>query len=150
VNFTYGDGNGYRTQDNFFQGSRDIRGFESYGFGPRDPITGDALGGMQYWNATAEVTFPFPYLPESVGIRGAFFADAGQLWGLDDATRNTLLAVPGMTNGQLDDNTLRASVGASIIWASPFGPLRFDYAFPISQADWDRTREFSFGVSTTF
>ena len=61
-----GTGN-YRTQDNFFQGYRDIRGFENYGFGPRDPVTGDALGGLYYWNATAEVTFPMPYLPESHG-----------------------------------------------------------------------------------
>lgn len=148
-NFSYGNSDGYRTQDNFFQGSRDIRGFESYGFGPRDPITGDALGGMYYWNATAEVSFPMPYLPDSMGIRGALFADAGQLWGLDSASRNAIIAAGGSTE-RLDDNTLRASVGASIIWASPFGPLRFDYAVPLSQASWDKTREFSFGVSTSF
>jgi hypothetical protein len=141
----------YRTQDNTFQGSRDIRGFESYGFGPRDPVTGDALGGLYYWNSTAELSFPMPYLPESMGIRGAFFADAGQLWGLDSASRAAILASnPGVSTAQLDDNTLRASVGASVIWASPFGPLRFDYAYPISQAPWDSTREFSFGVSTSF
>ncbi|MCB1450584.1 MAG: BamA/TamA family outer membrane protein, partial [Nitratireductor sp.] len=40
--------------------------------------------------------------------------------------------------------------GASILWASPFGPLRFDYAFPIAKADWDKTREFNFGISTNF
>lgn len=143
------DGAGYRTQDNFFQGTRDIRGFDSYGFGPRDPITGDALGGQYYWNATAEVTFPFPYIPESLGIRGGFFADAGQLWGLDSLSRAAIIAAGGSPT-QLDDNTLRASVGASIIWASPFGPLRFDYAIPVSQAPWDDTREFSFGISTAF
>ncbi|MEC9342599.1 MAG: BamA/TamA family outer membrane protein, partial [Pseudomonadota bacterium] len=32
-----GTGN-YRAQDNFFQGNRQIRGFENYGFGPRDPV----------------------------------------------------------------------------------------------------------------
>lgn len=148
------DSSNYRTQDNTFQGSRDIRGFESYGFGPRDPVTGDSLGGLYYWNATAEISFPMPYLPESMGIRGAFFADAGQLWGLDSASRAVIIAnnalTPGFSTAQLDDNTLRASVGASVIWASPFGPLRFDYAYPISQAPWDNTREFSFGVSTSF
>ncbi|MGI9402798.1 MAG: outer membrane protein assembly factor BamA [Rhizobiaceae bacterium] len=151
ANWVWGSASNYRTQDNTFQGSRDIRGFESYGFGPRDPVTGDALGGLYYWNATAEVNFPMPFLPESVGIRGAFFADAGQLWGLDTATRNAIIAAnPGVSTQQLDDNTLRASVGASVIWASPFGPLRFDYAFPISEAPWDTTREYSFGVSTSF
>ena len=143
-----GTGN-YRTQDNFFQGSRQIRGFDSFGFGPRDPVTGDALGGLYYWNATAEVTFPMPYIPESMGLRAGFFADAGQLWGLDSATRNAVIAATG-TNARLDDNTLRASVGASVIWDSPFGPLRLDYAVPISSASWDDIREFSFGISTSF
>jgi outer membrane protein insertion porin family len=152
VNWAWGNlATNYRTQDNFFQGGRDIRGFESYGFGPRDPVTGDTLGGMYYWNASAEITFPFPYLPESIGIRGGFFADVGQLWGLDSATRSAILAAnPGVSTAQLDDNTLRASAGASILWASPFGPLRFDYAIPLSSASWDKTREFSFGVSTAF
>lgn len=145
------DNSGYRTQDNFFQGDRHIRGFERFGFGPRDPVTGDALGGLYYWNATAEVTFPMPFLPDSLGIRGGFFADAGQLWGLDNATRNAILAAnPGVSSQQLDDNTLRASVGASILWASPFGPLRLDYAFPISSAAWDDERNFSFGISSAF
>ena len=97
---------------NFFQSSKDIRGFQTYGFGPRDPITGDALGGQFYWNATAEVSFPMPAIPESMGIRGAFFADIGQLWGLDSQSRDAIIAVGGSTN-QLDDNSLRASVGAS-------------------------------------
>jgi len=151
ANLSFNDAGGYRALDNFFQGSRHIRGFESYGFGPRDPATGDALGGQYYWNATAEVTFPFPFIPDSVGIRGGFFADAGQLWGIDSVSRAAILAAnPGLPATQLDDNTLRASVGASLIWASPFGPLRFDYAFPISEAPWDRTREFNFGISTNF
>jgi outer membrane protein insertion porin family len=143
------DDTGYRALDNFFQGSRAIRGFENYGFGPRDPITGDALGGMYYWNATAELTFPMPGLPESMGIRGGVFIDAGQLWGLDTNSRAAVLS--NRPNARsIDDNTIRSSVGGSVIWASPFGPLRFDYAVPISQAPWDRTREFNFGVSTTF
>lgn len=114
-------------------------------------MTGDALGGMYYWNATGEVTFPMPYLPESIGIRGAFFVDAGQLWGLDSTSRSAVLAAnPGVSAQQLDDNPLRASVGASLIWASPFGPLRVDYAFPIAKASWDKTQAFNFGISTNF
>ncbi|GIL00737.1 MAG: outer membrane protein assembly factor BamA [Alphaproteobacteria bacterium] len=151
ANTLYGGTAAYRAQDNFFQGSRQIRGFENYGFGPRDPVTGDALGGLYYWNATGEITFPMPYIPESIGIRGAFFVDAGQLWGLDSASRAAVLTNnPGVSAQRLDDNTLRASVGASLIWASPFGPLRIDYAIPISEAPWDRNREFNFGISTNF
>lgn len=144
----------YRTLDNFVQGSKAIRGFENNGFGPRDPITRDGLGGQYYWNATAEVNFPLPYLPESFGIRGGFFADAGSLWGVDDNGRASIMqANPGLTSaqrGMIDDMNIRASVGASIIWNSPFGPLRFDYAEPIMSESYDRLRQFSFGISSTF
>ncbi|MGB7334466.1 MAG: BamA/TamA family outer membrane protein, partial [Salaquimonas sp.] len=151
---TFGDANGFRTLDNFFQGGKQIRGFENNGFGPRDPITGDALGGQYYWNATAEVNFPAPFLPESMGIRGAFFADVGSLWGVDNGGTAAIMASnPVLTAaqlGQLNDNNIRASVGASIIWNSPFGPLRFDYAEPIISESYDVQRNFSFGISSTF
>ncbi len=150
---TYGDDDGFRAMDNFFQGSKDIRGFANNGFGPRDPGTGDALGGQYYWNATAELTLPMPFLPESYGIRAAVFADAGSLWGVDDKS----LAAIKRSNGKLasrrgdaEDNAMRASVGASIIWNSPFGPLRFDYAEPIVSKKYDEIRRFNFGISTAF
>ena len=44
----------------------------------------------------------------------------------------------------------RASVGAGLIWASPFGPLRVDYAFPVVKEDTDEVQEFNFGISTRF
>jgi outer membrane protein insertion porin family len=150
---TYGSNSGFRALDNFFQGGRAIRGFSNNGFGPRDPYTGDALGGQYYWNATAEMNFPAPFLPESYGIRGAIFADAGSLWGVDAQSRaainNIATPVPNGV-GNVNDNSIRASVGASIIWNSPFGPLRFDYAEPIMQEKYDEIRQFSFGVSTSF
>ncbi len=149
----FGDDDGYRALDNFFQGGSAIRGFASNGFGPRDPGTGDALGGMYYWNATAEVNFPAPLLPESYGIRGALFADAGVLWGVDDNSLDAIQAANGRLSsrrGDAEDNGLRASVGASIIWNSPFGPLRFDYAEPIVREKVDELRRFSFGISTRF
>ncbi|WP_075996395.1 outer membrane protein assembly factor BamA [Salaquimonas pukyongi] len=153
ANTAFGGNSGYRTLDNFFQGGRAIRGFSNNGFGPRDPVTGDALGGMYYWNATAEVNFPAPFLPETYGIRGAFFADAGTLWGVDSGGKKAIAAAHGTTSsalGDVNDNAMRASIGASIIWNSPFGPLRFDYAEPIVREKYDDLRRFSFGVSTSF
>lgn len=147
-------GSVYRTQDNFYNNSKSVRGFKGSGMGPRDPVTGDALGGQNYYNATAELQFPLPFLPESAGFRGAFFADAGSVFGLDSSNRALVIASnPGLSAlqlQQLDDSSVRASVGASVIWSSPFGPLRFDYAFPLLKEDWDKTREFSFGISTKF
>ena len=37
-----------------------------------------------------------------------------------------------------------------IIWASPFGPLRFDYAVPLTKGQFDRVQQFKFGGGTSF
>ena len=137
-----------RTVDNFQAYSKTIRGFDSFGYGPRDSVTGDALGGQIYWNATAELLFPFPFTPKSMGLTGALFADAGQLYKPGDGTLNNLSG--GASLAQADSDSVRASVGASVIWRSPFGPLRFDYAYPIAKESFDDLREFSFGISSSF
>jgi outer membrane protein insertion porin family len=49
-----------------------------------------------------------------------------------------------------DTDAVRASIGASLIWASPFGPLRFDFAYPVLKQYYDRTQWFQFGGGTKF
>jgi outer membrane protein insertion porin family len=126
-----------------FQGSdRMIRGFEYGGFGPMDDLGGgryEALGGTTYFHATAEAQFPLPIVPQSYGLKGAFFADAATLFGNDLADADTSTGMKW-----------RASVGASLIWASPFGPLRVDYAVPVVKEPSDKVQHFNFGISTRF
>jgi outer membrane protein insertion porin family len=45
---------------------------------------------------------------------------------------------------------VRASAGVSLIWNSPFGPLRFDFAYPFLKQSYDRTQFFAFGGGTHF
>jgi outer membrane protein insertion porin family len=137
-------GDGLRIFDQFQSNDRMIRGFEYGGIGPYDAASGDndKLGGTTYFNASAEAQFPMPLFPESFGLRGAVFADAATLYGSD-------INVVGV-DVQGNDMEWRASVGAGIIWASPFGPLRVDYAVPVVKEDTDETQEFNFGVSTRF
>ena len=148
------DGTEFRTLDNFQARQNYVRGFDSLGFGPRDPITDDSLGGRTFWTATAEVIFPFPFVSRSLGLRGALFADAGQITNVGDPAVSAVVAAnPGLSPAQLsqlDSDEVRASVGASLLWASPFGPLRLDYAFPIAEESFDDIEEFNFGVSTAF
>ena len=145
---------GFRTLDNFQARSKSIRGFDSFGYGPRDPITGDPLGGRTFWNATAEIQFPLPFIPRTLGLRGAFFADAGQLQDVGGTAQTAItMANPGLTAAQIsqiNSDSLRASVGGSVLWASPFGPLRVDFAVPLSDEPFDDLEEISFGVSTAF
>jgi outer membrane protein insertion porin family len=37
-------------------------------------------------------------------------------------------------------------VGAGLIWDSPFGPLRVDYAYPTSKAAFDVTQRMRFSA----
>ncbi|EBV3600143.1 hypothetical protein DOI34_26645, partial [Salmonella enterica subsp. enterica serovar Virchow] len=37
-----------------------------------------------------------------------------------------------------------------LIWDSPFGPLRVDYAHPLVKKKGDQVQEFNFGISTRF
>ena len=128
--------------DQFKIGGREIRGFESAGIGPRDAVTGDSLGGTTYFAATAEASFPLPGIPQDIGLRGAVFADAATLYG--NEVNNGTNAVLGT------DSALRASVGASILWASPFGPLRVDYGVPVVKEEFDKEQNFRFGISNQF
>ena len=130
-----------RVFDQLFVGSDIIRGFESQGIGPRD-TNGDALGGTTYFNATAEIGFPMPIVPKDFGLRGAVFADAATLYGTD---LNLGGAVVNGLNMQW-----RASVGGSLIWASPFGPLRVDFGYPVSKQPFDQTQTIRFGTSGQF
>lgn len=135
----YGGGD-LRIFDQFQSTDRMIRGFAYGGIGPVDPSTGDHLGGTTYFNASAEAQFPLPVIPESFGLRGAVFADAATLYG----SKITSVAQ------ESTDLKLRASVGLGLMWASPFGPIRIDYAIPVKKEAHDDVQEFNFGISTRF
>jgi outer membrane protein insertion porin family len=135
-----GTGDSLNVFDQFMVGGRQVRGFENNGIGARMP-NGDALGGTTYFTASAEVTLPMPAFPEDFGLRAALFADAGTLYGNDVA--NSAGAVG-------TDMSWRASVGAGIQWASPFGTIRVDYAMPVVKEDFDEEQQFRFSMANQF
>ncbi|MBL8565840.1 MAG: outer membrane protein assembly factor BamA [Hyphomicrobiaceae bacterium] len=137
-------GDDIRILDLYFRGGETIRGFERSGIGPRDATNADALGGKTYWAATAEVRFPLPLIPDDIGMSGAVFADAGSLFGASERAKNAV-----GVNLQ-DDSTIRSSVGASILWNSPVGPLRVDFAKVLTKEKYDEEQFFRFGASTKF
>ncbi len=135
--------------DRFFLGGDSFRGFENSGLGPEDPFTEDSLGGKYYGIVRTEVTFPLP-LPEEYGLAGGFFADAGTVWGLDEITY-TDPSINGGNPVTVDDGAeLRASVGASLFWQSPFGPVRMNFSLPILEEDGDDDEFFRFTAGTRF
>jgi outer membrane protein insertion porin family len=146
-------GKDLRMLDHFQMGPNLVRGFAPAGLGPRDLSSsnvngyGDPLGGTLFWGASVEAQAPLYFLPKDVGIKVAAFADAGSLW---DYKGPTSWDQTGETIRPGDSSAVRASVGMGLIWASPFGPLRFDYSFPLLKQSYDRVQQFRFGGGTKF
>ena len=128
--------------DQFTIGGQQIRGFKQNGIGPRTVGTNDALGSQYYATLSAETNFPLPGIPEDISLRGAAYVDAGSAWG--NAVEVTGTQIEGT------DFSIRASAGVALIWNSPFGDLRFDYAVPFAKEDFDETQRFRFGIANTF
>lgn len=126
-----------------FFGNEAVRGFDRNGYGPRDLTAAnqDALGGNMLAAVRLETEFPLG-LPEEYGITGGLFLDAGSIWGLNDTMG---------TGGLVDDSFhLRATIGASIFWNTPLGPLRLNFMQAFIQEDYDRDQNFDIAVSTQF
>ena len=49
-----------------------------------------------------------------------------------------------------DKTIVRSSAGVSLIWASPLGPIRIDYALAITKTKYDQLQPFSFSGGATF
>jgi outer membrane protein insertion porin family len=156
----YGWGsNGLRMLDHFQMGPNLVRGFAPSGIGPRDLTqfnltgTGDALGGSYYWGASVEFQTPLYFAPKDAGIKLAVFADAGSVWNYIGPT-SWLPPVPGATGEVLVPSSngmfVNTSVGAGILWASPFGPIRFDFAYPVTKQAYDRKQWFRFSGGAAF
>jgi outer membrane protein insertion porin family len=173
-------GDTLRIVDNFNLGPSLVRGFAPGGIGPRDISTGqgnlsNGLGGTKYFGGSVEIQFPFFGVPKDLGLKGALFADAGTLFDYkgrtnfwdqfpgSGATATNCVAAPtqnlggvAYTVGQgsciaLDDSKkIRSSVGASLLWQSPLGPIRFDYAFVLSKAKNDVGQAFRFSGGSSF
>jgi len=95
--------------ENFFLGGiNNVRGFEYRSISPRDPDTGDKIGGDKMWIFKLEYRFPFA---REQGVTGLVFFDAGNVFAKGDGF----------------SIEAKSSVGTGIRWLSPIGPLRLEY-----------------------
>jgi outer membrane protein insertion porin family len=126
----------------FFGGPQIVRGFAPNGIGPRDLTPGstmDNIGGTAFWGSTVEAQTAIPYLPSDFALKAAVFADVGSVWG----GQGPALSQSFVTGSA---GTIRSSFGAGLIWGSPFGPIRVDYAMPVTQASYDKTQRLNFSA----
>ena len=116
----------------FLGGINTLRGFDYYSVGPKDPETGDVIGGERMAMANLEYRFP---LYEKAGIVGVIFYDTGNSW----------TASEGYKFGDL-----RKSVGGGIRWYSPMGPLRLEYGHVLDPKDGERSGNWEFTIGSMF
>ena len=139
-------------------------------------LKGNSLGGANYIGASLEAQFPIWGVPRELGLKGAVFADAGTLWGYKGPTNFTTIndivnygpnaldafgCIPAVVTPPLygpgsclsvggDTKKIRASVGGSLLWNSPMGPIRFDLAKAVSKSKYDQTQFFRFSGGGSF
>ena len=148
-------GEDVRLIDLFFKGGETVRGFDRAGFGPRDlqhercPRRRDLLGGDGRGPLPDPVRARRPRYQRR-RLRRCRLAvrrgrrrqeHAGGLAGMSTIRPAVCLA---------DDSTIRSSVGASIMWDSPVGPMRMDFAKVLTKETYDDEQFFRFGASTKF
>ncbi len=116
----------------YLGGINSLRGFKFASVSPRDPLTGDRIGGEKMLQFNFE--FIFPLIPDA-GIKGLVFFDAGNVWLKKD-------------DYSLDD--LRQSVGVGVRWYSPIGPLRLEYGWTVRREEGDPSGGWEFSIGTLF
>ena len=136
--YIFGLGEDVNIGDRFFLGGDSLRGFKSAGAGPRDLPTGDSLGGEWIYNGSVELKVPVG-LPDELGISGRLFTDFGSTGGVNPSSATVS-----------DTGSIRASAGAGIGWASPFGPIAIDMGVPLKKESYDRKELIRVNFGTRF
>lgn len=110
-------------------GINSVRGFKNRTLGPKD-ANGSEFGGSKQFVNNAELIFP---LLNSAGIKGMVFYDVGNAFDDEES---------------IEFGQLRRSWGYGIRWASPLGPIRVEFGYPLDREEGERKMVpmFSFGA----
>lgn len=116
----------------FLGGINSLRGFDYWDVSPKDPETGDSIGGNSMLQFNLEYRFP---IVAKAGLIGVIFFDAGNVWA--SSSGYTL-------------SGLRSSYGGGIRWYSPLGPLRLEYGRVIDPKPGEDEANWEFTVGSLF
>lgn len=116
----------------YLGGPYTIRGYDFATISPRDPKTGERIGGNKMVLCNLEYRFP---LVKKVRLVGVIFFDMGNTYDINQA---------------LDFSHLKQSVGFGIRWFSPMGPIRLEWGYALNAAPDESTSNWSFAMGTFF
>lgn len=117
----------------FLGGPYSIRGFGSRELAPKDPNTGEKVGGNKELIGNLEYLFP---LVKEIGFKGVVFFDVGNSWEQGKWPWN--------------GRQLRYAYGTGVRWYSPMGPLRFEWGWNLKPAPGEPKRVMEFTIGTAF
>ena len=119
--------------DRFYLGGLySLRGYRYRGISPRDPGFEEPVGGDSYWFGTAEYSVPIIQKEKVGGVRLAIFYDIGNV---------------GEKAYNFDFQNYTDNWGIGMRLNLPIGPLRLDYALPLSHDSRNQgSGRFQFGV----
>ncbi len=117
----------------FLGGPYSIRGFRDRTLSPKDPNTGELIGGNKELIGNLEYQFP---LAGDIGFKGVFFFDAGNTWGQGE--------------WPWKGEQILFAYGAGLRWFSPMGPLRFELGRNINRPAGAPRQVFQFTIGTAF
>lgn len=113
-------------------GINTVRGFKFGGAGPKDPLTGEDIGGNKQLIFNIEYIFP---LLREIRLKGVIFYDAGSAFDDDEPIKFS---------------ELRKSVGGGLRWISPIGPLRIEWGYNLKPRDGEKKSLWEFNIGTFF
>jgi outer membrane protein assembly complex protein YaeT len=114
----------------FAGGDTTVRGFKFDQLGPKDPVTGEPVGGESLFIVNEEFRFPIWSF-----LRGVVFFDAGNV------------------TSQLSDFNpldLRTVLGAGFRIDTPIGPVRFEYGWKLDREEGESAGELHITIGPVF
>ena len=141
-------------QDRFFVGGDNLRGFAPAGIGPRDSISGDALGGNKYYTGSLSLGVPLGLAEGAWDQRAGVqrfrqpVVERSEAPHLDAGAARCRPA--GCSRSLSIRSAIRVSAGVGISWKSPVGPILLDLALPMKKEGFDKTQLFHVSFGTKF
>ncbi|KAG0223282.1 hypothetical protein BGW42_005998 [Actinomortierella wolfii] len=134
-----------KLSDRFFLGGpMSVRGFKSFGLGPRDGH--DSLGGDAYVSAGVSLLTPFPGFPApDSSVKGHLFANAGSLIAVAPGVKDPKKVVDDLTKAP------SVSVGAGVVYRHPQVRIELNFALPLVATKTDAlSRGWQLGLGISF
>ncbi len=124
-----------------------VRGYEGASLGPRDPVTGNYLGGTRRIVGNLQLYMPFPGASRDRTLRWFLFTDAGQV---SDTAGSGLTCTSSPNHPVVDPCGWRFSAGVGLSWQSPIGPFQLSWGHALNAKQGDDKQAFQFQIGTGF